>query len=183
MIDKLLDQNFQKEYFKKYLEIQKQNNERSPENTNQYSLKTVLDQFFAPKPIRIQDLQNEISQIKFQINKIQNQNQYKETRLQMLEHEKLQLIETVEDKQLEGESSQLFVNTITKMITKTWDIKAKLFIKLDFSKEFVALVDSGVDINCVQKGLIPTVYFKKTYQWEKISLAYQLYLIIFGYWR
>ena len=119
MIDKLLDQNFQKEYFKKYLEIQKQNNERSPENTNQYSFKTVLDQFFAPKPIRIQDLQNEISQIKFQINKIQNQNQYKETRLQMLEHEKLQLIETVEDKQLEGESSQLFVNTITKMITKT----------------------------------------------------------------
>ena len=101
MIDKLLDQNFQKEYFKKYLEIQKQNNKRNPKNTNQYSLKTALDQFSAPKPIRIQDLQNEISQIKFQINKIQNQNQYKETRLQMLEHEKLQLIETVEDKQLE----------------------------------------------------------------------------------
>ena len=33
------------------------------------------------------------------------------------------------------------------MITQKWHIKAKLFIKPDFSKEFVALFDSGVDIN------------------------------------
>ena len=50
------------------------------------------------------------------------------------------------------------------MITQKWHIKVKLFIKPGFSKEFVALVDSGADINCVEKGLIPTVYFKKTLQ-------------------
>ena len=62
LIEKILDQNLQKEYFKRYLDIQKQNNERSLENTNQYSLKTVLDQFSKqPKPVGIQDLQNEIS--------------------------------------------------------------------------------------------------------------------------
>ena len=38
------------------------------------------------------------------------------------------------------------------------------FIKHDFSKEFIALVYSGVDINCVHEGLIPTVCFAKTFQ-------------------
>ena len=166
LIEKIPDQNLQKEYVKKYLEIHKQSNERSLENTNQYSLKTVLDQFSKPpKPIGIQDLQNEISQIKFQINTMLIQNQDLETRLKVLEQEKIQTSENSEDKQLEeGESSQLFINTITRMITQKWHIKVKLFIKLDFSKEFVALVDSSADINCVQEGLIPTVYFKKTLQ-------------------
>ena len=55
------------------------------ENTNQYSLKTILDQFSKPKQAGIQDLQNEISQIKLQINTMLIQNQDIETRLQMLE--------------------------------------------------------------------------------------------------
>ena len=71
--------------FKKYLKIQQQSNERSLENTNQDSLKIVLDQFSRqPKPIGIQDLQNEISQIKFQINNMLIQNQDLETRLKAL---------------------------------------------------------------------------------------------------
>ena len=136
LIDKLPDQNLQREYFLKKLEIQKQNNEKIIENTNQYNLKTVLAQFSTPKPIGIQDLQNEISQIKLHINKKQNQNQDIETRLPMLEHAKLQTIENIENEQLEeGESSQLFVNTITRMITQKWHIKVKLFIKSNFSKE------------------------------------------------
>ena len=32
-------------------ELQKQNNNKNPENNNQYSLKTVLDQFYKLKPI------------------------------------------------------------------------------------------------------------------------------------
>ena len=75
------------------MEIQKQNNEKQIENTNQYSLKIVLDQFSKQKPIGIQDLQNEISQIKLQINTMLIQNQDIETRLQMLEKWKVQIIE------------------------------------------------------------------------------------------
>ena len=64
----------------------------------------------------------------------------------------------------EGESSQLFVNTITKMITQKWHSKIKLFVKPDFSQELIALVDSGVDINCIQEGLILIKYFEQTLQ-------------------
>ena len=83
----------------------------------------------------------------------------------MLENEKIQIIEKNDNnKQLEGESSQLFVNSITKMLTQKWHIKVKLFIKPDFCKEFLAFVESGADINCVQEGLTPTIYSEKTYQ-------------------
>ena len=83
----------------------------------------------------------------------------------MLENEKIQIIEKNDNnKQLEGESSQLFVNTITKMIRQKWHIKIGIFIKLDFSKNIITLVDSGADINCVQEGLTPTIYSEKTYQ-------------------
>ena len=79
-----------------------------------------------------------------------NQNQDLEIRLKVLEKQNLQTFENTEEVQLEeGESSQLFVNTITKMITQKWHIKIRLFIKPDFSKEYVALVDSGANINCI----------------------------------
>ena len=50
------------------------------------------------------------------------------------------------------------------MKTQKWRIKIKLFIKPDFSKEFIALVDSGADLNCIQEGLFPSEYFEKTFQ-------------------
>ena len=78
------------------------------------------------------------------------QNQDLETRLKVLEQGKIQTSENTKDVQLEeGESSQLFVNTITCMMTQKWHIKVKLFMKLDFSKEFVTLVDSSANINYV----------------------------------
>ena len=42
--------------------------------------------------------------------------------------------------------------------------QSKFFYKPDFYKDFLALVDFGVDINYVYEGLIPTIYFEKTYQ-------------------
>ena len=51
---------------------------------NQYNLKIVLEQFSKTKPIGIQDLQNEISSIKLQINTMISQNQEIENKLQIL---------------------------------------------------------------------------------------------------
>ena len=148
IIENIPDKELQNEYFKRYLVMQKQNKNEKLENNNQLSLKTVLDWFTSkPKSVGIHDLQNEISQIKFQINSMLIQNEDLEIRLKTLEKGKNP--EDIENIQLEeGESSQLFVNTITKMITQKWHVKIKLFVKPDFSKEFIALVD-GVDINCI----------------------------------
>ena len=40
------------------------------------------------------------------------------------------------------------------MITQKWHIKIKLFIKPNFSKECIALVDSSVDINYIQEEFL-----------------------------
>ena len=89
------------------------------------------------------------------------QNQEMETRLQRLENEKNQIIED-DNKQLdEGESSELFVKTITRMKMQKRYVKVKILIKPNFLKEFLALVDSGSNINCVPEGLIQTLFFEK----------------------
>ena len=66
------------------------------------------------------------------------QNEDLETRLKVLENGKNQIVEeteNIENTQLEKEEfSQLFVNTITKMITQKWHIKIKHFIKPNFQK-------------------------------------------------
>ena len=118
IIENIPDPNLQKEYFKKFLEIQKRSNQKSLENNNNYRLKTVLEKFSSkPKTVRIQDLQHEISEIKLQINTMLVQNEDLDLRLKALEKGKGQIEESKEEEQLEDEeSSQLFVNTITKMI-------------------------------------------------------------------
>ena len=45
-----------------------------------------------------------------------------------------------------------------------WYTKIALKINSDFQTTFIALIDSGADLNCIQEGLIPTVYFVKTSQ-------------------
>ena len=45
-----------------------------------------------------------------------------------------------------------------------WYTKITLKIIPDYQASFIALIDSGADLNCIQEGLIPTVYFKKTSQ-------------------
>ena len=156
VIENILDPNLQKEYFKKFLEIQKQSNQKSLENNNNYSLKTVLDKFSSkPKSVGIQDLQHETSEIKLQINTMLVQKEDLDLRLKVLEKRKNQIEETKDEEQLEkGESSQLFVNAITKMIRQKWHIKIRIFIKPDFSKNIIALVDFGADIDYIQEGLI-----------------------------
>ena len=45
-----------------------------------------------------------------------------------------------------------------------WYTKITLKINPDFQLTFITLINSGDDLNCIQEGLIPTVYFVKTSQ-------------------
>ena len=45
-----------------------------------------------------------------------------------------------------------------------WYTKITLKINPDYQSTFIALIDLGADLNCIQEGLIPTVYFVKTSQ-------------------
>ena len=45
-----------------------------------------------------------------------------------------------------------------------WYTKINLKIKHNYQTTLIALIDSGADLNCIQEGLISTVYFVKTSQ-------------------
>ena len=61
------------------------------------------------------------------------------------------------------------MNSITIIEKQRWYTKITLNIYLDYQATLVALIDSRVDLNCIQEGLIPIVYFTKTSQ--KLSIV------------
>ena len=59
-------------------------------------------------------------------------------------------------------SSEKFLETISRITFQKWHSIVRIVISKDFEFEAVALIDSGADLNCIQEGIIPSKYFKKT---------------------
>ena len=55
-----------------------------------------------------------------------------------------------------------FLNIIDRMVFQKWYIEITLVVHKEFLLTIVALVDSGVDMNCIQEGLIPSKYYEST---------------------
>ena len=60
------------------------------------------------------------------------------------------------------EALEAFLKTISRINFQKWHSKVKIVISKEFEFEVVAPIDSGVDLNCIQEGIIPTKYFVKT---------------------
>lgn len=116
-IDKIEDQKIQRKCIRKLLQLR--DKEAKKENTNQYNLKSVLDQFSKPRPTTLQDLQKEISQIKSQIKKLKSQDQNLEIRIQNLENIQtlIKVLDTLECSQMNREEIffDLFIKNISKL--------------------------------------------------------------------
>jgi len=54
-----------------------------------------------------------------------------------------------------------FLQTISKITFQKWYSTVTLTID-DFSVNSIALIDSGADLNCIKRGVIPTKYCEKT---------------------
>ena len=61
------------------------------------------------------------------------------------------------------------LNTIDKMLFQKWYTEVRIVIDKEYVFQTVALLDTGVDSNCIQEGLIPAKYYEKTT--EKLSQA------------
>ena len=63
---------------------------------------------------------------------------------------------------VQEESSEKFLETINRINFQKWHSKVRIVISKDIEFEVIALIDSGADLNCIQEGIIPSKYFKKT---------------------
>ena len=58
--------------------------------------------------------------------------------------------------------TQKFLETISRINFQKWHSKVRIIINKDFEFKVIALIDLGANLNCIQEGIIPSKYFKKT---------------------
>ncbi|KAK9984399.1 hypothetical protein SO802_033924 [Lithocarpus litseifolius] len=73
-----------------------------------------------------------------------------------------EIVNLTTDMVQEEQPSQKFLETISRINFQKWHSKAKIVISKDFKFEVIALIDSGANLNCIQEGIIPSKYFRKT---------------------
>ena len=103
-------------------------------------------------------MQTEIKQTKTQIEEIKLFTQNIDVRITNQENKKDTMTSET------NEELETFVHSMTVVQKQRWYTKITLKINPDFQSTFIALIDSGADLNCIQEGLIPIVYFVKTLQ-------------------
>ena len=54
------------------------------------------------------------------------------------------------------------LSLVHKLIPPKWFTKVKIVISPDYHFTVIVIIDSGVDMNCIQEGLIPSKYFEKS---------------------
>ena len=51
---------------------------------------------------------------------------------------------------------------VNKILPPKWFTKVKIVVSPYYHFTIIAMIDSGVDMNCIQEGFIPSKYFEKS---------------------
>jgi cell division septum initiation protein DivIVA len=117
-------------------------------------------------------LQLEVNQIKSEIKILKEENQELKQRVNLLkiEHKLKSADSSCNDSEAEPEpkpedtASQFEENClslINRIHIRKWYSKVKIKIQ-DFELSIVVLIDTGTDLNYIQEGLVPTMYYSKS---------------------
>ena len=158
MIDQIEDKEAKAKYIRKVLEQQNSKPKLKTNLSNAYQIKDIFQYYKQQEPTTLKDLQEEVKQIKIQIEDLKLFNQNIDLRITNLENQKEVLTSET------NEELETFVHSMTIVQKQRWYTKINLKIKPNYNATLIALIDSGADLNCIQEGLIPTVYFVKTSQ-------------------
>ena len=144
------------------------------------------------KEVTVNDLQHEIKETKFEVKTFKHEltilrvdHNFLDQRIKHLENTSHQGNEEGpsfqnpsddEDESVNptfgmelGQPTQKFLETISRINFQKWHSKVRIVISKDFEFEVIALIDSGADLNCIQEGIIPSKYFRKTR--ERLTFA------------
>ena len=113
------------------------------------------------KEVTVNDLQHEIKETKSEVRTLKQELTILRVDHNFLDQRLKQLENTSHQGNEEG-PSQKFLDTINRINFEKWHSKVRIVISKDFEFEVIALIDSSADLNCIQEGIIPSKYFKKT---------------------
>ncbi|KAL4599159.1 hypothetical protein ACB092_11G107500 [Castanea dentata] len=189
MISKIEDPNLQKDYLDKFLKnLTKEDKVNRPNST--ISFEEILKRFNKnkSKEVIVNDLQHEIKTVKQEIIQLKNDvktikhdNDHLKQELLILKIDKtMDKHQSDDDEQKDGDESdqqaspsgnvsdRTLINLIdnqlslVKHMLPKWYTKVIIVVAHDYAFDVVAMIDSGVDVNCIQEGLIPSKYFEKS---------------------
>ena len=135
-----------------------------------YNLNEILTRFNqnSPKHITIKDLQEEIRQYK---KENQDLRQFTSLGLTNLQDHINKIVinqwnfeEVLESSQVNEEVIDSYLNTVSRIIFQKWEVYLTRVIKDKFVFNSITLIDLGAALNCLQEGLVPTQFYRKTKQ-------------------
>ena len=154
--------------------VQETSNPRTKTQQPNVDLEPIYDKIIQPKKeVTVNDLQKETKETRSEIGTLkQNLQALQKTRsLESTSYQSNE--ESPSDNEvhqtanpradtIQEPSRNLFLDTITRSNLHKWHSKVRIVISKDFEFEVIALIDSGADLNCIQEGIIPSKYFKKS---------------------
>ena len=146
MIDQIDDKETKAKYIRKILEHQNTKPKSKNNLANSYKMKDIIQYYKNQEPATIKGLQMEIKQIKTQIDELKLFTHNINVPITNLENQK----ETLTNQT--SEELETIVNSMTIVQKQIWYTKITLKINPDFQSTFITLIDSGADLNCIQKG-------------------------------
>ena len=136
MIDQIEDKETKAKYIRKILEQQNTKPKFKNNLSNSYQMKDIFKYYKNQEPATIQDLQEEIKQLKTQIDEIKLYTQNIDSRITNLENQKDTLTSETD------EELETFVHSMTIVQKQRWYTKIILKINPDYQSTFIALIDS-----------------------------------------
>ncbi|KAH9779725.1 hypothetical protein KPL71_007821 [Citrus sinensis] len=186
LVKHISDPNLQKDYLDKLLKTMDSSNTKASSSKvpivkkNSYDLTEILDKKKTKKSTpNIQDLQKEIKDIKLEIKDLKEKQKTDSATIQLLLQKQLQ---DTSDKEVESENDDVeqkidniesilndFLFVLKQITTRKYLIKITLIFSDDFAMDAIALFDTGADLNCIRKDIVPKRFHEKTN--ERLSAA------------
>ena len=174
LMGQILDGNMKKEYLEKLKNLILEEEDKTPKftlNTPSSSLTNIYKQFPIPNPyqrITTKELQQEIDQLKIEIKYLKTEvlqlktaDLTTEAKLALLQNQTPKLdipesvlvdISSISDIEI---PTPKFLQTISKITFQKWYSIVTLTVE-DFTVNSITLIDSGADLNCIKRGVVPT---------------------------
>jgi len=161
-------------------------------STNIYDLTKILNKKKSKTTVTILELHSEIKTLKSELQTLKQAQQKDSDILQHL----LSKIESQSDTESEPDDQTIeshalphtltniehipddFLNVLTQISSKKYLIKITPIFSDDFKLDTITLFDTGADLNCIKKGIVPKRFLQNTS--EKLSAANNLKLHIAG---
>ncbi|KAH9649498.1 hypothetical protein KPL70_026002 [Citrus sinensis] len=177
LVKHISDPNLQKEYLDKLLKTLDFNKAETSKvpivKKNSYDLTQILDKKKTKKSTpTIQDLQNEIKQIKLEIKDLKEKQKNDSDTIQLLLQKQLQdNSDNESNPDDDGDDIKVeniesvptdFLFVLKQITTRKYLIKVTLIFSDDFAMDAIALFDTGADLNCIREDIVPKRFHEKT---------------------